>query len=189
MLKNFSQYAVALWVRNNVISKDDAPVCCYGLELLLSTVINFAIMICISFISGKPFIIIPYILAFIPLRIFAGGYHSKSHVNCIIFNTVLFIISVLLSFVSSHNAVTLCTFLNFISLLLIISFSPVEAKNKPLSEDEAKKYRKSSIYISALIFVISFILYKTNTVSHIAYSMVSYGEINAVFLMILGKFK
>ena len=99
-----------------MVSVDDAPVYRYGLELLLSTVLNFAIMIFVSFVSGKLFLIIPYILALIPLKIFAGGYHSKININCIIFNAVLFIISiVLLSLFPTHSAVTLCTFIYFIS--------------------------------------------------------------------------
>lgn len=190
MLKTISQYVVAAWVRNNVVPVDDAPVYSYGLELLLSTVINLVIMICISFISGKPFIILPYILSFIPLRIFAGGYHSKSHINCIIFNAVLFIISiVLLSLVPTHSAVTLCAFINFISLILIIAFSPVEAKNKPLTDYEVIQHRKYSIYISIFIMVISVILYELCIIDSHLYIMACYGEINAVFLMILGKLK
>lgn len=189
MLKKFSQYTVAVWVRNNVISVEDAQVYRYGLELLLSTVINLVLMICISLVSGKPFIIIPYIFSFIPLRIFAGGYHSKNHIDCIVFNTVLFIISiVLLSLVPTHSVFSLCTFLNFLSLILIIVFSPVEAKNKPLSEYEAKKYRKISIYISVFIFIISLILYQLHVIDSHMYVMACFGELNAVFLMTLGRY-
>ncbi len=189
MLKKFSKYAVTAWIRNNVVSENDAPVYCYGLELLLSSVINLLIMICISCIYGKPFILVPYILTFIPLGIYVGGYHAKSHVNCIVFNAALYMVAIgFLLVVSAHNATTICTFFNLISLLLIIFFSPAEAKNKPLSEGEAKKYRKISIFISVFIFIIGLILYQLCEINSRLYAMACYGELNTVLLMILGMY-
>lgn len=189
MLKSFSQYAVSLWVKNSVIPAEDAPIYSYGLELLLSTVINIIVMICISLIVGKPLIMVPYILAFIPLRIFSGGYHSKTHVNCIIFNATLYIVAInSIYIVLLHNVTIICTFLNFISLFLVIAFSPVAAKNKPLTHYEVIQYRKYSIYISIFIMVISLILYRLCIIDSHLYIMACFGELNAVFLMTLGRY-
>lgn len=188
MLKRLSQRLVSLWVRNEVILSEDASIYCYGLELLLSSAINLLIMIGLSLTFGKPLIFIPYILSFIPLRIYAGGYHAKNHVSCMLFNAALFSASlILITIVPAHNMALVCTVLNFISLIFIMALSPVPAKNKPLSEEEAVKYRRASIYLSVAILFLSFVLFRTSFISLAWYCMISYGELNSVFLMIVGK--
>ena len=88
--------AIALakhWAANGVIGESDKETYQYGLELLISTFINLVIMIWISIAFGHPLIIVPYLLAFIPFRLFAGGYHARNHLFCILFNAISYFVS------------------------------------------------------------------------------------------------
>ena len=84
MIKKASTLIVEFWIKNAIIKTDDKESYCYGMELILSTLINVAFMVILSYyVIGYPIAFIPYIAVYTPLRLTAGGYHARSHLKCI----------------------------------------------------------------------------------------------------------
>lgn len=67
---------------HSVIEAKAIRIYAYGLELQHSSLAEGVAMIAISTVYGKPFLWILY-LAFLPLRLFRGGYHARTHFRCI----------------------------------------------------------------------------------------------------------
>ena len=74
MIQRATASLAKLWAKNGVIPANEMDAYQYGLELLLSTAANIAVMVILPATAGHPWFFIPYLAAFIPLRLSAGGY-------------------------------------------------------------------------------------------------------------------
>lgn len=179
-----------LWARNGVIAAEDAEAYQYGLELLFSTVLNIVLMVVISIAAGHAWLFIPYLVAFIPLRLSAGGYHAMHHFSCIAFNTLVYSAGIVAaSRLSAPGAVLACILVSGLSLVLIFLFAPVPAVNKPLSKKEHGRNRKISLALGFLLLLLCMILYFTNGLCSMWSKMMYCGQAVAMLLMVTGNKK
>lgn len=104
MIKKASTLIVEFWIKNAIIKTDDKESYCYGMELILSTLINVAFMVILSYyVIGYPIAFIPYIAVYTPLRLTAGGYHASSHLKCILYTQITFIVFVMSALALGKN--------------------------------------------------------------------------------------
>lgn len=90
---------------------------------------------------------IPYLIGFVPLRVFGGGYHAKTHLSCILFFSSFFLLFIFLKDIL-QTAPYIEIFLCFFVLILVLLFAPVEARNKPLSVESRKQNWRRSVGIA-----------------------------------------
>lgn len=140
------------------MSLDRRSVYVYGLELLISDIIGINCIILISTLYGQSTMWFPYLLGFVPLRIFGGGYHAKSHFACILSFSLTFLLLLCLKDTWVDNPYVELTITIFV-LIITLLFSPVEASNKPLSKKRRRINRKSCIYLSVINCVLAFVSY------------------------------
>ena len=183
--------AVALakqWAKNGVIQEADAEAYQYGLELMLSTLINVAVMIGLSIVFGHTWLFIPYLVAFIPLRLSAGGYHAKHHFSCILFNATVYLASlVAVTTLLTPTAILACIMESCVSLALIFFLAPVPAKNKPLSAAERKRNRYIALSLGFLFLILCMLFYYTQFLDFAWCRILFCGQANATILMIAEK--
>lgn len=127
-----------------IITETQVEVCSYGLELFVSGVLNIGIVLCISLILGHDTEAVLFLIGFIPMRLFAGGYHADTHFHCCIIFSGLYLLSTLLNLI--RNTVTLGMFV-VVEMIIIYLLAPVPSPNKPISERKRRKNRKISICI------------------------------------------
>lgn len=151
MLVRIVKRMVLFFYENNVIKKDDMEIYEYGLELLLSSILQIIAVLLISVVVGKLLVTIMFLLAFCTLRTFAGGYHAETHFKCFII--LLFVYSTFLALIFFLNQdamrIAAIVFSSF-STILVFVWAPIDSENKPLTSDEKNRYRKISI---SIIFV------------------------------------
>ena len=82
-----------------------------------------------------------FMVAYIPLRSYAGGYHAKTAVRCYFFSIVM-ISAVLWVMRYVMYSGLICGCLTAISGSVIWFLVPVEDRNKPLDDVEKVVYRK-----------------------------------------------
>lgn len=130
------------------MSLDRRSVYVYGLELLISDIIGISCIVLISSLYGQNGMWFSYLLGFIPLRIFGGGYHAKSHFTCIFAFSLTFLLLLWLkdAWLSSPY---IELYISSFVVCVVFFFSPVEANNKPLSTAQRGKNRKISLCIAA----------------------------------------
>ena len=154
MLLRVSRQIAFLWSRDGIIPEGSEEAYVYGIQLLLSTVINVVCIAMISWLMGNAFAWIPFMIGFVPLRMTAGGYHAKTPLRCgITFCGTYTIILVLLYFVPIRVQIPIILINSLVTLTLVFLFAPVPAGNKPLTEEEAKRNRKSSLVIAVTSFL------------------------------------
>lgn len=142
--------ANALW-NQGIIQKDDIEACQYGLAIFLSSVIEIASILIISVFVGNFSETVLFFTAFIPLRIYAGGYHADTRIRCYLISLAVYGIFTLVMNVFPKNIyailIVLCT---ICSLIVVLVKAPVIHKNKSVSEFEVKHYRKFSIMVCSI---------------------------------------
>lgn len=143
-------------VRSNVVKEEDAEIYIYGINQILTSVLNVSSALIIGLILGTFFEVMVFMAAYIPLRIFAGGYHAKTPLRCYIFSLIMLIV---VSIGMKYLILSEWAYYAVLSaaLLIVLAISPVEDKNKPLDEIEHKVYKKRALIIAATELVISII--------------------------------
>lgn len=129
----------------------------YSIELFFSGILISGIILVISFASNTFIECIGFMIGFIPMRSFAGGYHGKNHAECIIISTITYLITII---ILKYCNVLPREIMLLLSCLIVIIIAPVEANNKRLTKKEKLKLRVMTICFLLTILVIT---YLTNT--------------------------
>ena len=81
-------------ISSSIIKKEDAEIYIYGFKEIVFVALNLITTIFIGLIFNKIFEVILFMVTYIPIRVYAGGYHARTQIRCYIFS-VLMLISVL----------------------------------------------------------------------------------------------
>lgn len=174
-------------VENGTILEKDISVYAYGFELLFSVVINIVGMLSIAIITGQYLSWFWFLLALIPLRFSAGGFHAKTHFNCITITLLVFFVCLLCIQAIPHELWSIIYIIIIISLNAAIwCMAPVQAHNKPLSEHQIQINRKRAIIISTIDTLIGIYACIMNTSIMKAYFM---GVLAATISVVAGKIR
>ena len=177
-----------LWAASGVINSGDTEAYQYGLELIMSTLLNIALMLGLSAAMGHVWLLIPYLAAFIPLRLSAGGYHAKQHLACILFNGAVYFAALLIvNALSSREASPFCLLACVVSAAVTFLFAPVPARNKPLSPAERRRNRAVSLSLSLLFLVLCMAFYFTGLLSLAGCKIFFCGQAAAAMLLLMEK--
>lgn len=84
MIHKLSASIANRWVERGIVQSENVENYIFGLQLVLSGLINFAVPIGLSICLGVPAAWIPFMLSFVLLRMTAGGVHAKTQwrVSC-----------------------------------------------------------------------------------------------------------
>lgn len=144
MIKNLSQYILRYLLHNDVIkdTNDEKEYYQYGIEITISSILNVILILVIGLITWNILESLIFLLLFIPIRQFTGGFHASTYFKCnlsfcIIFSMVL----ILYHYTEAILNTYLSILITFICVLLIIAKCPIENKNKPIPK-ERKKFHK-----------------------------------------------
>lgn len=145
MISYLSKKLSSFFIENNIIQAEDRKVYDYSIEILLSTMMNFVAVAILAILFGRIPETVCFLIGFMPLRSVAGGYHARNHLRCLaILMTAYFIFIITLSVTPEWLTVIIISVSTICSVLFIFLLAPVEDKNKPLSEDEKKIFKKKS---------------------------------------------
>ncbi|WP_069998706.1 accessory gene regulator ArgB-like protein [Cellulosilyticum sp. I15G10I2] len=135
-----------LFIHNGIINSEDKELYTYGLQQGLIIIANILTTLFIGLLLGMVWQSIVFMLSYIPLRSFAGGYHAKTQFKCYMLSIVL-TTAVLL-------VIKLIPWTNFMiwglalsAGMLILIFSPLGDSNKPLDKIEISIYKRWTIII------------------------------------------
>jgi accessory gene regulator B len=125
----------------------------HGLEVSVFAVVNIVSIILAGILLQNILASIVFLLAFSPLRLFCGGYHTKSYLTC---NTLFILVFVLVYFAakysSPHISNEIISIVILLSLIPIYAYAPVGNSNKNDYDDLTKKrYNRISVAIFVVI--------------------------------------
>ena len=104
-----------------------------------------------------------FFFIFIPLRSYAGGYHTKNKLTCYFFsNFMLLAIIYIPTITSSKTAFYVIGWLFFLSIILILRLAPIPNFNRSFDDIEQKIFMKRTrciLFIELLFIAITFVLH------------------------------
>lgn len=119
------------------LSKEDTVILRYGLKKIALLIGDTIFTIAVGWLLEIPALSIVFQIAFMFLRMYAGGYHSKTELKCTVHSAIVTVVSLVgirMMVERSWWNSLLFVFAGAVIMLL----APVEAENKPLSLKEKK---------------------------------------------------
>lgn len=153
---------------------------------MISTIINFCLTIIISIVLGKALSFLPYAIAYVPMRLYAGGYHAKNHYKCILFSTILFGITVIEAICLYEQRRIICLIIMIFSFIVLRIIAPIESVNKPLKKSQVINAKKMLLIFEVILGIIYIVMNAINKFIFY-YSVCYYAELSVCFTVLLGK--
>lgn len=164
------------------VDSNQREIVIFGIKKFLSVFINLITMLLISILLGKMIWGFFFLVLFIPIKIYAGGYHAKTWLRCFVFSNVLYGAVLLFKFVLKERGI-----LALLLVVGIIILSPVDNVKKRLDNSQKRRYRLIVSSILLLESTLLFVALKTG-LNDLASLIVSVWGV--VFLLqILGRIK
>lgn len=147
-------------------------ICKWGIGHILDTVFNITTFLIIGIIFNMLFETIIFTIGYIPLRIYAGGYHAKTPFRCWCLSNIILVVSLVLVRNAGKFYIVFVT-LSLIAIVVLLIFMPIEDLHKPLDQNDRRKYKKRGVAILAIEICISvvFALLHHNKISLILSSI------------------
>lgn len=161
MISNLSKIIFNSLFIEKTDTQEDVDVYQFALFIIISNTIYFFISLIVGILFSSIIEMILFYFSFLFLRVFSGGYHSKSEIKCELLSTVCIFLTGLIIW-SSKSIILIRLILvltSFLSCCMNFIFSPVEAEEKPLTKEERKKYRRISLSINFTIILVIIITY------------------------------
>lgn len=154
MFVKLTDNIVKWMLSNQIIEENKMVVCRWGISHILDTVFNIATFLIIGILFKMPFETIIFTLGYIPLRIYAGGYHAKTPFRCWFLSNIILVVSLVIVRNAEKYYIEF-GILSLIAVLVLIMLMPVEDRHKPLDQNDRKKYKKRGVAILAIEICIS----------------------------------
>ena len=162
MFRYIAEDIAFLLIKNKIVDIEKRDECVYGAEVLLLNLSNILTTLIISILTKSMLHFAAFMLIFVPIRIFTGGFHAKTSESCYLLTSFIYALTVLCVKLLPELYSNIPAIITLAVLIVpIVLFAPVEHKNNPLTPDERKRNRLISIVLTAvdsLIFVTLFIL-------------------------------
>ena len=134
MFRNLAEDITFLLIKHKTVDIEHRDVYIYGLEVILlngGLLITFLI---ISLLCGEMVNFLAYLIFFLPMRLFSGGYHAETSERCFILSTITFGVSIAVSklipllYISNTGKI-----IGAVSVIVILVLAPLINENNPLN--------------------------------------------------------
>lgn len=170
----------------NISEKSKREEIGYGLEVLLSTIISVMSAMVVALFFGMFKECIAFLVVFMPLRTYTGGYHASTHIRCFFALMIDMLLGVLIMHFCNRSMYIASWVMIAVATVIIVAFSPIVHKNHPMSKRQQIMSRKKSI---AILFVIVLIMSIVTLLKQkILLFSGSYGLASVAISMIIAKY-
>lgn len=156
MLKSIAEEVTVVMAANDIIKTEEMEAYTYGLELLIPKVILYVVILVVSLITDTFLMSVAFVILLMSLRRYSGGFHCKTAEICVIVSFLMYLLAIFgyefVSFIPNmvYGVSTV------LSSVIVLIFSPVEDKNRPLDETEKKLYRQKAMIALSFILILEF---------------------------------
>lgn len=174
------------FIKSKLIDAKDFEIYAFGLQqggyMLLSFITAMGIGLSLDmFLQSMIFL-----LAYIPLRSYAGGYHEKNQLRCYLLS-IFMTTAVLLAIKYIPWNSFLCLGSAVAAGGIIFIMAPVEDKNKVLSGMEKYVYKRRARYILGVLSAIACLLWRMGSKQSAISIIMAFATLG--IMLVLGKIK
>ncbi|MEL7649849.1 MAG: accessory gene regulator B family protein [Sedimentibacter sp.] len=166
MIESLSISITDFFYSNDIIEEDEKEILVYGLQLIISSLLGVSVLLMIGAALGRLTDTIIFLVTFIILRMYSGGYHANSYLKC---NITL--ISVYMGMIGAvtYTPPGYSGILSFImaayTVCMVLRYAPVDNENKRLDEKKKKENRTVTVVLMIAFYLIAMVMYKTGVQS------------------------
>ncbi|NFV13924.1 accessory regulator AgrB [Clostridium sporogenes] len=186
MVLSISEKIVDKLIDGNIIEREDKDLYTYGFHQGFLIIFNILTAIAIGLLFKMVWESLVFLMAYIPLRSYAGGYHARTPLRCYMFSLII-IIMVLLGIKFIYWNSIICIIVTFCAASIIFALQPVEDENKPLDKKERVVYKKRTKSILLVLIGIGLVFWFFDN-EQISITIIMALFVIA-FMLILGKIK
>lgn len=140
--------------------KEKEEIIRYGLDRIKSTCTMTLVTLLMGCIFQVFFQSIVFLVCFIVLRKYAGGYHADTQNRCYVISTVIIAVALLaIRYTQAGNNNVIFIFLQSLNFVLLWFLVPVDNKNHCLEQWEKERYGKKAKKRLIYMYALSIILY------------------------------
>lgn len=188
MSEYLSEKIVDKMINNDVIDVQQRDEYLYTVQLLIEKCIVYVIVGFFAVLVGKIIETLLFLLVFLTIRKYSGGYHCKTEIGCVISSLILVVVVILIEgpFLQVHRIAANVFFALSVCIMLVIG--PVNHPNMNWSEYEYDRSKR----VTAIMVLIWTALIICSELIGLSFEMTIYcriGVVNAVILILLAKIK
>lgn len=148
--------------KQGLVESDQSEVYVYGMTLMISSTATLLATLLLGFVFHVINSVLVFLLFFVPVRIFSGGYHSSSYLRCFLtFMLMQGSFIVIQRNLPERAVLPSILITSLISLFLIFKFSPVSHPNAPIRESDWLRFKRLSriiciIELSSIYLILIF---------------------------------
>lgn len=153
MFRDIADDLSIMLAEKKIIKPENRVFYFYGLQLAISKLFFFLVILIIALFTKTFFVSMAFVFMYSAIRKYSGGHHCRSEVSCFFVSILLYLIMILFYDMDTYSGKIFLCITASISIILIMIFSPIEHKNKPLSTEERKKYGLISKIVAIALIV------------------------------------
>lgn len=178
-MKSISKSAAELLAAHSAIAKEDAEICSYGLEIFFSSLLELVAIFIISAFVGNFLETVLFFAFFVPLRVYAGGYHADTKLKCFLVSIAVYLVfSFVLAYLPASLYIPMIISELIFTSIMVLAKAPVVHYNKSVNLSERKVYRKISLYIAfaEVVIILALLLIVENKIFALSLALGQLGE-------------
>lgn len=149
------------FVRDGIITEEDKELYTFGMQQGMIILLNVISTIVMGIILNMVWQSVVFLLAYMPLRSYAGGYHARTQFRCYLISLFITAVGLIGITVVQWTTIT-ALFSVIISAGIIFVLAPVEDANKPLDASEKDLYKRKTRKILLLEILIALVFWFIN---------------------------
>lgn len=130
-MDNIVAKATDFLITQNAIKREDAAIYRYGMEMMLLSLAEVASILLLAMVVGNFSATFLYFMAFMLLRLFAGGYHATTRLRCYLLSLGAygaFSLCLLVAPISFYGTLSLA--MAVLSTVVVFAYAPIVHHNR-----------------------------------------------------------
>lgn len=150
-MQKLAQGTAERLVAQGIIRQEDVAIYSYGFEAIYSSLLELSTILLLSMIVGNFWQTVLFFVAFIPLRVYAGGYHASTRLRCYLTSLAVYgVFSLALQMIPLAWVIPFSWMGGVVSLFIVWFYAPVVHKNRVTGLQKRRTYRKISLIVCVL---------------------------------------
>jgi accessory gene regulator B len=174
------------FIDSKLIDAEDSDIYTFGLQQGGYMLLSFITALGIGLSFGMFLQSMIFLLAYIPLRSYAGGYHEKNQLRCYLLSIFMTAAVLLMVKYIPWNGLS-CFAVAAAAGSIIFFMAPVEDRNKLLGRREKHVYKRRARYILGILTVIACFLWRMGSIQSAISIIMAFATLGA--MLVLGKIR
>jgi len=156
MLRNAAERITDILAANKIVPGEDTALYIYGFHQGFLLLLNILTLCLIGYILGMMKESMAFLLAYIPLRSYAGGFHAKTSLRCYLLSAIVMpcvLLLIKLPFWEFHSAAAVMS----AAMLAVVILSPVDSADRRFNTVEKRVFRRRSLIALSILAALSLI--------------------------------